>query len=494
MTDHVLIVGAGPVGLTMALELARYRVPVRIVDRMPVRERTSRAVAVWCRTLELLDRSGVTPDLLPLGNRVSAANILAGGRLLTRIDLSGIASPYPFALMVPQYDTEAVLERHLGALGVRAELGTEIVDFHHDADGVTAVLRAADGREETERVPWLVACDGAHSVVRHRLGLAFAGDTIGLDWSQGDFRLTGSPFPTSELATYWHEDGVLVFFPMGPDRFRVIASTGASTDSAPVALTREAFQEVVDRRGPGGITLTEAIWTSAFRINERQVASYREGRVFLAGDAAHVHSPAGGQGMNTGMQDVVNLAWKLAMNWRGISRAPELLASYDAERRPVGAQVIQAAGRLTRVAAVHDHTLQHVRNVVAHLLLGLAPIERSMAELMTEVSIGYPTSPLNGSSARGGEAVGTRMCPLPGETPYGGGDRPRFTLRGAGEGATRLASHFAGLVDPKTRAEHEGAGIQLVRPDGYLAASAPSGQWDKISTYLERFAAPVAAR
>lgn len=485
MTNRVLVAGAGPVGLTMALELARYGVPVRIVDKIPEASHTSRAVAVWPRTLELLDRSGATADLLPRGNKVAAANILSRGRLVASLKLDQIPSPYPFVLMAPQYETEAVLRRHLATHGVAPEFGVELLDFDQNAGEVSARLRSANGAESVERFDWLVACDGAHSMARHRLGLAFDGDAMGLDWTQGDFHLSGYPFPSSQMAIFWHEDGPLLFFPMAPDRARVITSLGASTGEQPVALEREAFQKLVDIRGPGGVTLTDAVWTSAFRINERQVQSYRSGRVFLAGDAAHVHSPAGGQGMNTGIQDAVNLAWKLALASRGAAAAPALLDSYDAERRPVGAEVIAASGRMTRIGTLGDHKLQHFRNFVAHVLMGLPPVQRAVAGLMAEVSIGYPDSPLNGP-CRGPAPAGSRVRPVLAETPFGAGDAPRFSLCG-GAGAAELVSRFPSQLEARrSLPEYDGL-IALVRPDGYLAASIPDPDWKSLVPYLRQF-------
>lgn len=485
MTNGVLVAGAGPVGLTMALELARYGVPVRIVDKIPEASRTSRAVAVWPRTLELLDRSGATADLLPLGNKVAAANILSRGRLVTSLKLDQIPSPYPFVLMAPQYETEAVLRRHLAAHGVAPEFGVELLDFDQDGGAISARLRGANGAESAECFDWLVGCDGAHSVVRHRLGLAFDGDAMGLDWTQGDFHLSGYPFPSSQMAIFWHEDGPLLFFPMAPDRARIITSLGASTGEPPVALEWEAFQKLVDIRGPGGITLTDAVWTSAFRINERQVESYRSGRVFLAGDAAHVHSPAGGQGMNTGIQDAINLAWKLALASRGAAAAPALLESYDAERRPVGAKVIAASGRMTRMGTLSDHTLQHVRDFVAHILMGLNPVRRAVAGLMAEVSIGYPDSPLNGPR-QGSVPAGSRVRPVRAAAPFGSGDAPRFSLCG-GAGAAELASRFPNLLEAgPSLPEYDGL-IAMVRPDGYLAASVADEDWTSLLPYLRQF-------
>lgn len=487
MTDTVLIVGAGPVGLTMAIELARYQVPVRLIDKMPKRSDTSRAIAIWPRTLELLDRAGASADLVALGNKVIAANIIAGSEPMARIVLAHVDTPYPFALMLPQSDTEAVLERHLEHFGTYSELGVELAAFTQDADGVTATLRHADGRVETERFGWLIACDGSHSPIRHSLGLSFEGDTLGADWALGDFHMTGSPYPLNEIFTYWHKDGPLIFFPMAPGRYRIIASLEPPKETTLAPPAPDAFQAIIDRRGPGGIVLSEPIWTATFHINERQISTYRTGRVFLAGDAAHVHSPAGGQGMNTGMQDAINLAWKLAMVCRGLSTNPSLLDSNDAERSPVGAEAIASAGRLTKIATIRNPIAQHIRNVIAHFMLGLSPVQRALEGSMTEVSIGYPDSPLNDTVRRSPHA-GKRMRPLDGEIPYGAGDAPRFTVRAEAAPGKLAPALRSDLVDPAIRPATSGGGIELVRPDGYLAMSAADRDWASVERYLDRLA------
>jgi 2-polyprenyl-6-methoxyphenol hydroxylase-like FAD-dependent oxidoreductase len=490
MTDAVLVVGSGPVGLTMALELARYKVPVRLVDKMTARSDTSRAVGVWTRTLELFAAADVSSKLIALGNKVTTANIISGGKTLARIEVGNVVSPYPYVLMIPQNDTESILESQVESLGVKTEMGVTLTGFTQDADGVTATLSQPDGRIETERFAWMAACDGSHSLARHTLNLPFDGEAMGIDWALGDYRLTGFPFPITDLVTYWHPEGPIVFFPMAKGHYRLIASLGASTDTPPVAPSNDTFQAIVDRRGPGGITLGDPIWTSAFRINERQVSTYRVGRVFLAGDAAHVHSPAGGQGMNTGMQDAINLAWKLALVCRGLSTAPVFLDSYESERKPVGAEVIASSGRLTKLATLQNPVARDIRNLVGHVLAGLAPVQHAIAGEMTETAFSYPDSPLNGIAFGSGSKVGARVRPTEGEEPYGSGDTPRFTLRATASPATRPSVLSNPLVDPAIRPNVPGAGISVVRPDGYLAMSAADDDWASVSAYFDQFTTP----
>ncbi|MDQ0349213.1 FAD-dependent oxidoreductase [Ancylobacter vacuolatus] len=489
MIEPVLIVGAGPVGLAMALELARYQVPVRIVDAMTERATTSRAVAIWPRTLELLERAGdgLSAELVGLGNKVTAANILADGQPLARVPLGEIETPYPFVLMLPQSETERVLLAHLERRGIQPELGISLADFTQEGETVTATLRHADGSEETARYAALVACDGAHSPVRHHLSLSFDGDTLGSDWAQGDFHLSGMPFPVNEFATCLHAEGPAVLFPLAPDRTRLIVGLGPSTtDAPPPPPDMAGFQALLDRRGPGGITLHDTLWSTSFRINERQVENYRVGRVFLAGDAAHVHSPAGGQGMNTGMQDAVNLAWKLALVLRGLATAPALLGSYDPERRAVGAEVIATSGRLTRMATLQNPVARHIRNAVMHVMLGLAPVQHALEGELTETAIHYRDSPLNGISWGAGPRAGDRVLPAEGEPPYGAGDTPRFTLRTGPEVGPPPGDLPAALVDPAVRPHEVAGGIQLIRPDGYLALAVAEGEWEPIVAYLHR--------
>ena len=484
MKTQVLIVGAGPVGLTMAMELARYGVSVRIVDKAAQRTDKSKAIVLWSRTLELLDRAGCTGDFVTVGHKVLAANIIASRQLMAHVDFTGVDSPHPYALMIPQSDTERLLEEQLERLGVTAERRTEVSSFAQGARGVTAAVRDESGLEEVIEADWLIGCDGAHSVVRHGLGLPFDGDTMQTDWILADLHLRGYPLPETEMATYWHEDGVLLMIPLSATRFRVIADLGPSSGGSAVTPTLDRVQAIIDHRGPGGMIAADPIWLSGFRINERKVNDYRSGRVFVAGDAAHIHSPAGGQGMNTGMQDAFNLAWKLALVCKG-EAAETLLDSYSVERSAVGDQVLKAAGHLTMIATMRNHTAQAVRNLFGRILLGLNPVRRAMVNNMAEISVGYDHSPLNGGSIHNAVcAPGHRLAPVDGRTA-GSGSKPRFAVFAASNSDVRaLAGSFPDLIDSTIRPPIDAGAIVLVRPDGYVACVAKSGDVDAIKRYL----------
>src|SRR5208282_483596 len=391
MTKLVLIVGAGPAGMTMASELARYGVAVRLVDKAAQRTDKSKALVLWSRTLELLDRGGGSAPFVDAGFKAEAVNFIAGDKVIGRVDMGSVQSPYPYALMLPQSETERLLEERLHDLGVSVEREVELATFKSSDDGVEAVLRHPDGHEEFVSADWLVGCDGAHSAVRHGLGAPFTGETLDSDWMLADVHMRGYPFPDTEASVYWHRDGVFVIFPISPGRYRVLADLPSNGADHPAVPTLEQAQAIIDRRGPPGMAAFDPVWLAGFRINGRKVSSYRWGRVFLAGDAAHVHSPAGGQGMNTGMQDAFNLAWKLALVVRKTC-AEQLLDSYSPERSGVGDEVLKSAARLTSAGTLRNPIARTVRNLVGQVTLGLCPVQHAFADAMTEVTIGYPDS------------------------------------------------------------------------------------------------------
>jgi 2-polyprenyl-6-methoxyphenol hydroxylase-like FAD-dependent oxidoreductase len=492
MPHRVLIAGAGPVGLTMAAELARYGVAARIVDSAATRSDKSKALVLWSRSLELIDRMGCGESFVAAGLKATAANIIAGGKRVAHIQLDSVPTPHPYGLMLPQSETERLMEAQLNALGVQVERQVTLAGFAQAGDAVTAVLRHADGREETVAAGWLIGCDGAHSAVRHGLGMQFEGNTLPSNWVLADVHLAGVPWPLHELAIHLHAAGVLALFPIaaapGGGRYRVIADVGG-LDMARRDPPLEEVQALLDQRGPGGMVASAPIWLAGFVINERKVAKYRDGRVFLAGDAAHIHSPAGGQGMNTGMQDAINLAWKLALVCRGEAAEEPLLDSYSTERSEIGRQVLANAGRLTQMAMLKGALLQGLRNHMAALLFGLPPVRRAMNNVLAELSIGYPDGPLTavGAHLRGGPAAGARVPPI--GQPIGAGRAPRFALFGAAcEQSDALIRQFPALLEGEIRAPFTQGGIWLARPDGYVALAAAQGDWQRVAAYLARIA------
>jgi 2-polyprenyl-6-methoxyphenol hydroxylase-like FAD-dependent oxidoreductase len=495
MKTDVLIAGAGPVGLTMASELSRYGLSVRLVDKNTQRTDKSKAIVLWARTLELINR--MSPNcadrFIEAGLKTELVNILSGSEHIGHADMKEVDSKYKFVVMIPQSDTERLLEEHLAAFNIKAERQTELTDFKETSDGVTYVLKHADGSEETAEASWLIGADGAHSIVRHKLNKEFHGSTLLSDWMLADIYLTGVQGAPA-INIYWHADGILALFPLQGTRHRIIANVGES--SGPIgegnrpAPTVEDIQRVLDTRGPGGIKAEDSVWRSNFSINERKVDDYRSGRVFVAGDAAHVHSPAGGQGMNTGMQDAFNLTWKLALVSRGICQPEPLLSSYSAERSPVAKVLLEFTGRATEAALLRGGVKQSIRNHVASLVLGFAPVTHTMANLLSEISIGYSDSPLNAHTQhpRDGVKPGKRALIRENEPPVGSGDAPRFALFAESNNLpSALLLKYSALLEATPRAPLSPDSLSLVRPDGYVALATKSGDWNAVDAYLNQF-------
>jgi 2-polyprenyl-6-methoxyphenol hydroxylase-like FAD-dependent oxidoreductase len=487
---NVLIAGAGPVGLAMAADLARYGVSVRLIEKAPARTDKSKALVLWSRTLELMDRMDCTAPFLTAGRKATTVNVTAGKEPITKIEVDGVTSPHPYALMIPQSDTERLMGDFVTLLGVKIERNIELTNFVASADGVTSTLRHLDGTEEGFESGWLIGCDGAHSTVRHTLGMEFSGETMPSSWIVADVHLSNVPNP-EEILISWHAEGILAVFPIVAPRYRVIADAGVmQAGVAQANPTMEEIQAILDVRGPGGITASDPIWLTGFTINERKVANYRSGRVFVAGDAAHIHSPAGGQGMNTGIQDAFNLAWKLALVSRGAGDEETLLGSYSAERSPIADDVLRGAGTMTEVGLMRGDFKQSIRNHIASFVFGLAPVKKKVADVLTELSIGYPKSPLNGGGAYagGGPKEGERTPVIADHPCVGAGDTPLFALYaegGDGRGSELIAK-YPSLLEPTLREPFREDGLWLVRPDGYVALATRPNQWDEIARYLDR--------
>jgi len=333
---EVLIVGAGPTGLSLAITLRRHGIAVRIIDRAAQPTNVSKALALWSASLEALQGMGVVDHFVREGRRLNALCVGEGDRRLATLAVGeGIDSAFPFPLLLPQSRTEALLAARLAELGCAIERNVELVNLAQDGSGVTATLRHADGRSETVTTRYLAGCDGARSAVRQALDIAFEGYTEPQTFLLADVKIDGGDLDHRSIYLWWHNGGTIAMFPFGEEVWRVFAMRGADSPKGEEPATLDEVQHCVDHYGPHGLKLRDPSWLSIFRINERLAAHYRVGRCFIAGDAAHIHSPAGGQGMNTGIQDAVNLGWKLAYALKGVGNRELLLESYQAERRPI---------------------------------------------------------------------------------------------------------------------------------------------------------------
>ena len=349
-TPDVVVVGAGPVGLVAACELARRGVSVRIIDKLAEPTDESRAIAVHARSLDMFDRMGIIDELVATGVKATNMRMLSGGRQLFQVKFDGVDSAFPYSLLTAQTETERVLTDRLTQLGVEVDRGVELVELTQDDKTAALTLRRADGSTETLTTSWVVAADGAHSTVRHLIGTKLEGSFKGERFILGDCDAEHDMDPES-MYTIFSPEGTVIAMPMRGGRARLMAQIH-DAPGTPLNLnpTQDDLQQILDER-VGGITITRSHWLTCFEIHHGQVPTYRHGRVFLAGDAAHIHSPAGGQGMNTGMQDAFNLAWKLAAVVHG-EGGQVLLDSYDAERHPFAQKVIAFSSNLTKAGTL----------------------------------------------------------------------------------------------------------------------------------------------
>jgi 2-polyprenyl-6-methoxyphenol hydroxylase-like FAD-dependent oxidoreductase len=396
---EVLIVGAGPTGLAMATELARFGVSYRLIERAAQPTQWSQALVVQARTLEQFERYGIADIAVERGCKIHEATIFSDHKPIVQLSFDKIHSRYPYLLFLPQSETERLLIEHLDNVGGRIERQVELESFRHVDDAVEATLRREDGQTEQARASWMVGCDGAHSLVRRQLGVPFKGDAVDFIFFLGDMRITGQETPDDELRVYLHEGNVVFIARLTESVYRIIVAlhdqqpqeAGSNVPAEP-EVTLADFQRAVDAHADAGMILSDPTWMTPFRINQRKAAYYRVGHVFLAGDASHIHSPVGGQGMNTGIQDAANLAWKLAAVIQGGS--PALLDTYDEERGKVGEALLATTSRFLAAATTPNPTLESIRDHVMHWLSGLPYAQEKVRGFVSETAINYRHSSL----------------------------------------------------------------------------------------------------
>jgi 2-polyprenyl-6-methoxyphenol hydroxylase-like FAD-dependent oxidoreductase len=365
----VLVVGAGPTGLTLAASLVKRGIATTVVDRQPAGANTSRAAVVNARTLEVLDDLDVSRRLLKEGVQAPRFTIRDGRRVLIPVDFSALPTNYPYSLMVPQATTERLLLDRLTELGGTVIRPKTLTSVTQDAEGVTATFD--DGDVITAR--YVVGADGIHSAVREQAGIGFHGGAYEESFTLADVRLRGE-LPVDEVVLFWAKEGMTVVAPLPGDVYRIVAPV----TEAPEDPSAPFVQRLLDERGLGAgrMVVTDVIWGSRFRIHHRVADTYRDGRLLLAGDAAHVHSPAGGQGMNLGIQDGVALADALATVLVGAS--DRVLDEYTAARRPIAQQVVEMTDRLTRLATL-PRAARPMRNIAISMVSRVPSVRRALA-------------------------------------------------------------------------------------------------------------------
>ena len=479
---QVLIVGAGPTGLVLALWLTRLGVAVRIVDRADGPATASRAIGVQPRTFELHRQVGVADAVLAGGVEVAGVNLWVGGRRVARVPLEHAGrglTPYPSIVMLPQDEHERVLIGALEALGVAVERRTELRRFEQDGDGVRATLARPDGGEEVCDAAYLAGCDGARSTVREALGIGFPGGTYSRVFYVADVDVAGGR-ADRDIHVDLDETELFVVFPLkGDGRARLVGTLAAD---APGAGREPTFEDVSDRpMRQLQLPVAKVNWFSAYHVHHRVATSFRDRRAFLVGDAGHLHSPVGAQGMNTGIGDAVNLAWKLAAVLDG--SASSLLDTYESERIAFARRLVATTDRVFTVVVREGTVAEIVRTRlvprIAPSLLRLRATRRTIFRRVSQIGVGYRHSALSAGAAgavHGGDRLPwfragpeqdnhVPLASLAWQVHVYGPPRPGLVEACAELG---LAAHAFGWSRAMRRAGLKRGALYLVRPDGYV--------------------------
>ncbi len=503
MTE-VIIIGAGPAGLTLASELLMRGVPVRLFEQLKTPTQQSRALAIQSRTLEIFEKMGILETFLQQGRKVHHANIYKKGSRVATIDLSQIDAPYPFILSIPQAETEAILAAHFEKLGGIIERSKTLVALN----GNQAIFQHEDKLQETVSAPWIIGCDGAHSAVPHLLNIPFPGasfsETFALAYVEID-----SPFSSDEAHLFFSPKKLAGMIPLNkPNHFRVITLLSVQKKAPLPELTLELIRQIVqDASNTRLIRIKSAEWLSTFSVHRRLVPHMRQGNIFLVGDAAHIHSPAGGQGLNTSVHDAYNLGWKLALVLKGHAKE-SLLNTYHQERYPVARHVLRGTTLATELIAASK--IKTFLVTLMSFLIHRTSLQRKIAYAISQLHIRYNSNSLLKSRWRDffwkGPKVGSRAPDVP-DLP--GGKRlfqflthPNYTLLCFGN-ATDLVDlvHekypdliFTIKVPPAPQghssmadAYHAPAtALYLIRPDGIIAYRSRSLESAPLMKYLQK--------
>lgn len=506
----LLIIGAGPTGLAAAVEAARHGLRVRVVDDKPGRASVSRALVVHARTLEAFEDMGLAAAVCAAGVPFAALNVTpVPGKPPIRVDLRALPwgdTRYPFWLSIPQYATERCLEQRLAALGVRVDWSTRFVGLAERDDHVEVALRGPGDVATTARARWLLGCDGGRSPVREAAGLGFVRTSLDQTFILAD--ALGDPgLPEDEGAAVLARDGLLFVVPMPePGRWRIIAHLARHRGDAPVVVDAPLLDHLLHARLGVRFAARDLSWTSQFILKQGLAARYRAGRVFIAGDAAHLHSPVGGQGLNTGVQDAHALIWRLALAERARPTHDALLASYEAERRPIAARMVRTTGLATRLMTLRAGLLTALRGRIARVALQRRCVQRRLGRPLGMLDLAVTRSPI----VLPGRAAGRRLP----DPPHGAArlrerlDPLRHTLlvlddspagahfvadlRAAGHPCVHIGPDWPD-PDGGLRARLGGARLVIVRPDRIVAAAATTLDPDLLARYARALGVAPAA-
>lgn len=489
MRTSVLVVGAGPVGLFLACELVRRGVSCRIIDAGHGPSTTSKALGVMPRTLEIMQIAGLSERFASAGQACPRVVIATPKRTLASVSFADLESDFPSIAMVPQNTTEAIFTDRLRELGVAVEYDTRLVTFEQRADRVVATLRTPAGEEQRVEASYLCGCDGARSTVREALGIAFRGSEYPEKFLLADL-VADLDLPEDTLFLYPGKAGPLAIFPMGNHRRRIVAVAENQTGDVTERELRQLFAE----RGPRLGAIRELIWTSRFSIHRRSAAAMQMGRAFLLGDAAHIHSPFGAQGMNTGLGDAWNLAWKLAAVIG--ERSPSaLLASFEAERLRVAHDVLRQTDAITRVMASPNAAVDALRGVLLPKIAKTRLFQDVFTHQLSEIAVHYAHSPI--VEGHGGRVTqqsagiigppGTLNAELAGGAFVIAAQKNALVSDGVLERLETVCGRYDGRVavlesgvNPKL------APLSLVRPDGYCAGTFSPRELDGMARLMSR--------
>lgn len=505
----VLVVGAGPTGLSAACELARYGISFKIIDRHRDLSDQSKALAVQARTLEIFDRWGMGDRVAAAGTQARSIAMWHDGEVRARLEVADAGkglTRYPYVLVLPQPLTEEMLEERLAACNSSVMWGTELVKLKTSDEAVEVEIRNTTHGQETWQVRYVIAADGASSFIRKSLDIPFQGGTYENQFFLADCEVAWG-LPSNELELIPHDRGVLAFFPMGDKRYRVIGTLGVEFENRRDISFAEIQKEVAEHAGIP-ITLTHCYWASIYRVHHRCIDQFRYGSVFFAGDAAHVHSPAGGQGMNTGIQDAVNIGWKLAYVLKGWAM-PEILNTYHADRHPFAERLVRSTDLAFKAIASPRRWAQVTRRfLIPHVLPRIwarPELRKELFRFVAQLATRYGDSPLSqqqGEILPPGARVPDVSIPNQGRL-YEMLRDGKWQLLVWGVPDVQLGEEWQHVVHvvpittetlvPIAKKPLQETGAVLVRPDGYAGLQMQPYVQDTLDLYLHRWLCPLQA-